>query len=53
MIERVHAKLVKKLPPSCAAGLCFTLTEHRHSNFSTYKRLFSIIFNIFFSILKI
>ena len=29
MIERVHAKFVKKLPPSCAAGLSFTLTERR------------------------
>ena len=29
MIDRVHAKFVKKLPPSCAAGLCFTLTERR------------------------
>ena len=27
VIERVHAKFVKKLPPSCAAGLSFTLTE--------------------------
>ena len=27
MIKRVHVKFVKKLPPSCAAGLSFTLTE--------------------------
>ena len=34
MIERVHAKFVKKLPPSCtcAAGLPFTLTERRHNH---------------------
>jgi len=30
MIERVHSKFSKKLPPSCASKLSFTLTKHRH-----------------------
>ena len=29
MIERVHSKFTKKLPPSCASRLSFTLTERQ------------------------
>jgi len=30
MTKRIHSKFIKKLPPSCASKLSFTLTEHRH-----------------------
>jgi len=29
MMERVHSKFTRKLPPSCASKLSFTLIEHR------------------------
>ena len=43
LLERVHSKFVKKLPPSCAPRLSFTLTERRH--FHTAIQVFRSVHN--------
>ena len=45
MIEIVHSKLIKKLPPFCASRLSFTLTECQC--FHTVIQIFKSVNNYF------
>ena len=58
MLERVQYKFTRKLPPSCASKLSFTLTEHQcyHTAIQVFRsvatQLFSSIFVKCFSLLQ-